>query len=55
MTGVSEQHQRAPLMEWSEHRLAHVTAQTDLRDLVYEVFSPAVDPWSNMEGNNYDN
>lgn len=40
-------------MEWSEHRIAHLTAHEDLRDLVHEVFSPAVDPWTGAESNQY--
>lgn len=40
-------------MNWSEHRIAHLTAHEDLRDLVHEVFSPAVDPWTNAESSQY--
>ncbi|KAK4508058.1 hypothetical protein PRZ48_001795 [Zasmidium cellare] len=40
-------------MDWSEHRIAHLTAQEDLRDLVHEVFSPAMDPWTGVESNQY--
>ena len=40
-------------MNWSEHRIAHVTAHEDLRDLVHEVFSPALDPWSQQQSSNH--